>query len=67
MRREFPHPDTVLIMKRIQQGILRSLHPGSPKSELTRLNGAACTRVLMQRFDLHIVADLQGTDLQSGF
>lgn len=58
-------PDTVLIKKRrTQQGILQFAHLDIPMSELTCLNLAACTSLLIQHFDLHIVSDLQGTNYQ---
>lgn len=58
-------PDTVLIKKRrTQQGILQFAHLDIPMSELTCLNLAVCTSLLIQHFDLHIVSDLQGTNYQ---
>lgn len=58
-------PDTVLIKKRrTQQGILQLAHLDIPRSKLTYLNLAACTSLLIQHFDLHIVSDLQGTKYQ---
>lgn len=55
-------PDSVLIKKRrLQQGILQFAHLDIPMGELTCLNLAACKRLLIQHFDLHIVSELQGT------
>lgn len=59
VREEFPHPDTVLIIKkRNQQGILLFVHLDIPMGEFTYLNLAANKSLLVQHFDLHIVSDL---------